>query len=43
MSEVGIFDISFKDCTKIVLTIYKSAAIENFKPVPLCPIYALKL
>ena len=27
-----------KVCTKKVLTIYKSIAIENFKPLPLCPI-----
>ena len=27
-----------KDCTKKVLKIYKSIAVENFKPVPLCPI-----
>ena len=27
-----------KDCTKKVLKIYKSIVIENFKPVPQCPI-----
>ena len=37
-SEVGIFDIFLKDCTKKVLKIYKSIVIENFKPVPLFPI-----
>ena len=31
MSEIGIFEISF-------LKVYKSIAIENFKPVSLCPI-----
>ena len=37
-SEMGIFDIFFKDCTTKVLKIYRSIVIENFIPVPLCPI-----
>ena len=27
-----------KDCTKKVLKMYKSIAVENFKPMPLCPL-----
>ena len=39
-SKIGIFDIYFlKDCAKKVCKIYKSIVIENFKPVPLCPIF----
>ena len=37
-SEIGIFDIFLKDYIKKVLKIYKSIIIENFKPMPLCPI-----
>ena len=36
--EIGIFDIFFKRLYEDSLKIYKSIVIENFKPVPLCPI-----
>ena len=32
------FTYFLKDFTKTVLKIYKSIVIENFKPVPPCPI-----
>ena len=35
-SEISIFDIFLKYCTKKVLKIYKSVVIENLKPVLLC-------
>ena len=35
-SEIGIFDILLKDCTKKVLKLYKSVVIENFKLASLC-------
>ena len=36
-SEIGIFDIFFKKLYEESFKIYKSIVIENFKPVPLCP------
>ena len=38
LSEIGIFDIFFKNYAEKVLKIYKSIITENFKPLPLCPI-----
>ena len=48
-SKVDIFDIFlifnwlFFECMKKFLKIWKSIVIQNFKPVPLCPISPLNL